>query len=407
MTQLVPFVVFGVGLDDTFIIVGGFSRTNRQKSIEDRMIDTMEDVGLSITVTTVTTAFAFGLGSLSSIPAVRWLCLYSMVTIVIDFIYQVTFFVALLVLDERRIQQNRRDVCVCVTATTDDDNNESRPAPHTGEQPPNCIDLFMVWYSKQLLRPGVKLAVMLGFASLLAGCAYSTSQLTQEFRISELVPDGSYVTSFFDAFQDYSSRSLPMFAYFRFVDQSDSEIHEQMISYVDELAGLEQFAGDVTFCWIKDFKELLESDQGAFLQNMTFLEQVDLLLKNDEIQEVYGENIVRDQVTGEILASRCILYADELDLNVVSQQIDLLLDQREVTAAQPVNQDRKDWAFFTYDDLYLTWEFYNAIVGEWIFTTITGVVAVTAIGFICIPHWTAVMFVFPLIAILYIDLIGT
>ena len=89
MTMLVPFVVFGkcgsvsqlvlpgfarrgltivicqntvgVGLDDTFIITSAFSRTRQGKSIEERIRDTMEDVGLSITVTTVTTAFAFGL----------------------------------------------------------------------------------------------------------------------------------------------------------------------------------------------------------------------------------------------------------------------------------------------------------------------------------------------------------
>lgn len=62
MTMLVQFVVFGVGLDDTFIITSAFlGRTDRGKSIEERIRDTMEDVGLSITVTTVTTAFAFGL----------------------------------------------------------------------------------------------------------------------------------------------------------------------------------------------------------------------------------------------------------------------------------------------------------------------------------------------------------
>ena len=116
LTTLTPFVVFGVGLDDTFIITGAFARTKPDQSMEDRVRQTMKDAGVSISVTTLTTAVAFALGAISNIPAVRWLCLYAMVTIIIDFFYQISFFMALLVLDAKRIQDNRRDCCVCLTA---------------------------------------------------------------------------------------------------------------------------------------------------------------------------------------------------------------------------------------------------------------------------------------------------
>lgn len=116
MTQMVPFVLFGVGLDDTFIIVAAFKETDPRKSIEQRIQDCMKEIGLAITLTTTTTTFAFGLGSISNIPAVRWLCLYSMSAILIDFFYQVILFTSFLVLDERRIQANRRDVCCWIVA---------------------------------------------------------------------------------------------------------------------------------------------------------------------------------------------------------------------------------------------------------------------------------------------------
>ena len=45
-------------------------------------------------------------------------------------------------------------------------------------------------------------------------------------------------------------------------------------------------------------------------------------------------------------------------------------------------------------------------VSELVFTTIMGVFAVTATSLILIPHWTAALFVLPLISILYIDLLG-
>ena len=87
----------------------------------------MEAVGPSIILTTITTSVAFMLGTTSTILPIRWLCLYAFPTIIIDFFYQITFFVALLVLDERRIQENRRDCCVCITAVnTDDESDDER-----------------------------------------------------------------------------------------------------------------------------------------------------------------------------------------------------------------------------------------------------------------------------------------
>jgi len=56
--------------------------------------------------------------------------------------------------------------------------------------------------------------------------------------------------------------------------------------------------------------------------------------------------------------------------------------------------------------VYLTWEFYDAVVNEWISSAITGCIAVTVVGFFFIPHWTASLFVFPMIAVLYTELMG-
>lgn len=109
---VLPFVIFGVGLDDTFIITASYLRTEHLSSdIVERITVTMRDIGLSCTLTTITTIVAFFTTGLSSIRAVQWLGWYASLTIFIDFLYQITFYVALLVLDERRIQSNRRDVC--------------------------------------------------------------------------------------------------------------------------------------------------------------------------------------------------------------------------------------------------------------------------------------------------------
>jgi hypothetical protein len=141
--------------------------------------------------------------------------------------------------------------------------------------------------------------------------------------------------------------------------------------------------------------------------NLTFTEQVKTVLANPIVDMVYGDDIVFDE-NGDIVASRCMLYAEKIDMDDIQEKLDLLHAQQDVTASQPANNiaSNDEWSFFTYDDFYLTWEFYDAIVGEWIYTTIVGLVAVTAVGFVCLPHWSASCFILPMIGVLYVDLVG-
>jgi Niemann-Pick C1 protein len=89
-------------------------------------------------------------------------------------------------------------------------------------------------------------------------------------------------------------------------------------------------------------------------------------------------------------------------------QVDALENQRAVTESQTTNDpdDPDDWAFFTFDDLFYIWQFYTECPHELILTTILGISAVSLISMIFIPHWSAVLFVTPIISILYVDLLG-
>jgi len=74
LTLALVFIVFGIGLDDAFILYSSYVRTSPSKSAVDRVRDTMNDVAISIFMTTATTQVALGLGCLSQVPAIRWLC---------------------------------------------------------------------------------------------------------------------------------------------------------------------------------------------------------------------------------------------------------------------------------------------------------------------------------------------
>jgi len=357
MTQILPFVVFGVGLDDTFIITGAYFRTDPKKDPVERVRETMEEVGLSISVTTITTMVAFALGAISTIPAIYWLNLYAFPTIMIDFVFQITFFVALLVLDERRLQENRMDCCPCVKVKIKTEDRAEDVATENQAPEKSAQERFMAWYAHQLLRPSVKAIVVVVFLAYAAVCAYSTTMLTQEFDFADLLPTDSYVKDFLFSMETYTERVLGIGIYFRGdFDQMHPDIIQQMIDYVDELSALPQTAAEPPFCWFRDFQNFQNSSLAihAGTDNMTLQEQIDFAFSVDAIQETYGRHVVRNEY-GIITSSRCYTYLENVDLGVVEQQIDFLNAQRAITARQPINQGTNDWSFFTFDQLYFIW----------------------------------------------------
>jgi Niemann-Pick C1 protein len=402
MTQILPFIMFGIGLDDAFIISGEFGRTDPKKNPVERIDETIEAVGLSVSLTTITSVLAFGLGCTSTIPAVYWLCLYAFPTLFINFLYQLTFFVALIVIDEKRIQDNRKDCCVCFSASSDMDEQNSI---EKSEKQMPLADRIMLWYADKLLRPSVKVLVLAVFSAMLAGFAYSASLLTQEFNFTDILPSDSYITEFFDAFDTlYARGSTAPYVYFRDVDQSNTDIQQQMEGYVNDLVGINAVVEQPSFFWLRDFKSFVADTNGS-LAEATFNEKLDNFLQVPAYELLYKEDILRNN-NGDITVSRVKIDMPNFEIDDVKAQIDVLKDQRAVTEAQPVNKGAKDWPFFNYDGIYNIWEFYSVAVDELIFSTIIGVVAVTAVATILIPHWSAGLFTLPLVCILYIDMLG-
>mmetsp|Transcript_30078 Transcript_30078/g.35735 ORF Transcript_30078/g.35735 Transcript_30078/m.35735 type:complete len:571 (+) Transcript_30078:3-1715(+) len=395
MTQILPFIMFGIGLDDAFILSGAYKRTDKTKDVVVRIEDTVEEVGISIFVTTVSSISAFSLGCISSVPAVYWLCQYAIPTLFLDFFFQITFFIALIVIDERRVIDKRRDCLVCMRADTS--YNE------IDEEAEDSLGKYMLRFANFLMKTWVKALVIVVFLGFLGGMAYSASKLEQVFDFKDILPSGSYVAAYFSTQTDYTGGqfSIDPEIFFRGVDQSDEFTQNQMQEYVDELVNMKQVTNQPVFFWLRDFKKFVASNG---TDSIMFAEQLDDFLANSTYSQLYKNDIVRTE-DGSIITSRTQVFMDEVTLEV-NNQIDALKDQRDVSASQPLNQNVKDWAFFTFQNLYYIWSLYEIAFYELLLTTLFGITAVSIIGLLFIPHWSAILFVTPFITILYVDLLG-
>ncbi|KXZ49350.1 hypothetical protein GPECTOR_22g944 [Gonium pectorale] len=112
--QVLPFLLVGVGVDNTFVIVSNYFDQDPDAPIEHRMGEALGLAGSSITVSCMTNIIAFAVGTYTSLQALLSFSIYASIGTLFVFIYQVTVFPAILTLDARRELRSRLGVgCPC------------------------------------------------------------------------------------------------------------------------------------------------------------------------------------------------------------------------------------------------------------------------------------------------------
>ena len=113
--EVIPFLVLAVGVDNIFILVHTYNRLDKTKfeSIGDGIGEALARVGPSILLTAMSECFCFLIGALSDMPAVRTFALYATVALFIDFIFQISAFIALMAIDQRRMEKAHLDFLCC------------------------------------------------------------------------------------------------------------------------------------------------------------------------------------------------------------------------------------------------------------------------------------------------------
>ena len=330
---------------------------------------------------------------------VRWLCQYGFTTILVDFFYQITIFLALLVLDEKRIEASRRDILCCFTASS---HNSAGPECTTDTSPGNIMNQ----YSKLLSRPVTKVLVIMIFSVLFSICAVATTRLEIGYDFASVLPADSYLISFENDLDEYTQRRVTADIYFRDVNQGDSSVQEQMKKYTNELVdGVDAIRSPPVKFWVTEYQDYLHEQDGA-LDGMPMPFNATLQRFLDDQRFDYKGSIILDD-SGEIIASRTQIAFDNLDWNDASQVLALMKRQAKVTSEQPMNIGRDTVSsFFTFNVVYFLWDFLIHIEVELKMTTIIGVTSMSVMALIFLPHWSGILFVLPMIISLYVDMMG-
>merc|ERR1719319_855073 len=101
------FILLGVGMDSTFMLLNAWHRTDRKAGVPERMGETMAEAGVSILITNTTNILSFLIAISAPYPYVKIFCLYTGVCLLIVFLLYITFFAGCLACSGYMEEQGR------------------------------------------------------------------------------------------------------------------------------------------------------------------------------------------------------------------------------------------------------------------------------------------------------------
>ena len=216
IAEVIPFLVLAIGVDNLFLIVHEFERVNvthPDTGVEDRIAKALGRMGPSILLSATSETIAFALGILVGMPAVRNFAAYAAGAVVINALLQVTMFVSVLALNQKRVEANRVDCvpCIQVKSSLRLEANGLATTASPGENEGPLQQFIRKKYAPALLRRGVKAIVLAVFLGLLAAALalIPGMQLGLDQRIA--IPSNSYLIQYFNDLDDYLDVGPPVY----------------------------------------------------------------------------------------------------------------------------------------------------------------------------------------------------
>ncbi len=214
IAEVIPFLVLAVGVDNIFLIVHEFERVNvshPDEEVETRIAKALGRMGPSILLSASTETIAFALGAAVGMPAVKNFAVYAAGAVLINALLQVTMFVSVLALNQRRVENSRADCFPCIKVGRADMGNSHGAGAYGYDDEGPLQKFIRKVYAPFLLDRRVKVAVVVFFLGLFtAGLALIPEvALGLDQRIA--FPRGSYLIPYFNDLDAYFNTGPPVY----------------------------------------------------------------------------------------------------------------------------------------------------------------------------------------------------
>ncbi|XP_071449211.1 patched domain-containing protein 3-like [Hetaerina americana] len=194
---ILPFLLLGIGVDDMFVIVqalDNLSAAEKKLDVPEKVGCALMRAGASITVTSVTDIAAFAIGTTTVMPSLRSFCVFAASGIFFLYVFELTFFVSCVCIDEYRMKA-KRDGCVF--------RKHNNWTPNTCSQRNIQKLIFEKYVGPFVLSFPIKIIILSVTLLILAFNAWGVFQVEQKFDpIWYLNPD-SYPMHYSNILKQY------------------------------------------------------------------------------------------------------------------------------------------------------------------------------------------------------------
>ncbi|XP_067131616.1 patched domain-containing protein 3-like [Centruroides vittatus] len=300
-----------VGIDDAFILIAAWRRTDVNASVPDRMKDAYAEAAVSITITSLTNLLAFCIGFVTPYKCIHIFSAYSALAIVFDYIFQLLFFGGLMTLDgyiEKidlhsffcwRTERIHRKPENGIQVITNQNNKENI-----------CMVFFSNAFGEILGRLNSKSIVIIMFTLYLTGAIYCMKFIQEGEDISKLYSYSSYAREYINLeyryFSNYSHQVQIVVN--QTLDYSNVTIQNDVEDLLQSFESA-PFISDssATESWLREFLAFIKSPVAKFslsgynlsdsedflsaFQNVFLKAKVANRLRNDVIFNEEGDKI--------------------------------------------------------------------------------------------------------------------
>ena len=237
IAEVIPFIVLAVGVDNIFLIVHEFERVNVSHPddvVEVRVAKTLGRMGPSILLSAITETIAFALGAFVGMPAVRNFAIYAAGAVFINAVLQVTMFVSVLALNQRRVEDHRSDCFPCIQIKSagvhlvGGSNGNGYARSYEGQDESALQQFIRKSYAPTLLGRKMKLAVVVIFLGIFTAGVSLIPEVKLGLDQRVAIPDDSYLIPYFNDLYAYFDSGPPVYFVTKELNVTE-RVHQQQL----------------------------------------------------------------------------------------------------------------------------------------------------------------------------------
>lgn len=206
IAEVIPFLILAVGIDNIFLLVHELevvTENSPNLPVEFRVSEAVRQIGPSCFTSAILQFVMFLLATNVDMPAVKNFAFYSAGAIAFNIVLQMTGFVSLLALDQKRVESGRVDLLPWIKVENPDESDEAAEIDFS--------EIISEYYAPFILRPTVKPKILTIFL-LWLGVSLTLIphiELGLDQRIA--LPADSYLVDYFNSMYKYFNTGPPVF----------------------------------------------------------------------------------------------------------------------------------------------------------------------------------------------------